>query len=343
MLAKGETMPNNRQWRLAQRPVGRVDAETFAWATEPAPEPRDGEALVRALYLSLDPTNRIWITDMPQYMPPVQIGEVMRGFGIGEVVASRRDDLAPGDLVNGLLGWQDYVIAGPDNPMQALPGALPVPIPALLNVGGVTGLTAYFGLTDLGAPKAGETLVVSAACGAVGSVVGQIGKILGMRVVGVTGGAEKCAFVMQELGFDAAVDYRSADFEAQLAAATPDGIDVNFENVGGSIMDAVMKRMNLFSRLVLCGLISGYNEGESSPGDFTLVLMKRMTVRGFIILDYQKRFGEGVMQLMQWMMEGKLKGQETIVDGLENAPVALNRLFDGDKMGKLMIRVAERG
>jgi NADPH-dependent curcumin reductase CurA len=335
-------MPDNHQYRLAQRPAGRVDASTFSWVTEAAPEPAEGEALVRALYLSLDPTNRIWITDMEQYMPPVQIGEVMRGYGIGQVVRSRHHGLEAGDLVNGMLGWQEYTIAGPGNPMQKLPGGLPVPIPALLSVCGATGLTAYFGLTDLGAPKAGETLLVSAACGAVGSIVGQIGKILGMRVVGVTGGPDKCAFLTEELGFDAAVDYRAADFQAQLEAATPNGVDVNFENVGGEIMDAVMRRMNLHSRLVLCGLISGYNEGERSPGDFTVVLMKRMTVRGFIILDYAPRFGEGVMQLMQWLMEGKLKHRETVVDGLKNAPEALNRLFDGDKMGKLMIKVAER-
>ena len=334
-------MPDNRQYRLAQRPEGRVDSTTFAWSTETAPAPQEGEALVRALYLSLDPTNRIWITDMEQYMPPVQIGEVMRGYGVGQVVTSRHHGLAPGDLVNGMLGWQDYTIAGPANPMTKLPAGIPVPIPALLSVCGATGLTAYFGLTDLGAPKAGETLLVSAASGAVGSIVGQIGKILGMRVVGVTGGAKKCAYLTGELGFDAAVDYQAADSQAQLEAATPNGVDVNFENVGGAIMDAVMRRMNLFSRLVLCGLISGYNEGESSPGDFTLLLMKRITVRGFIILDYAPRFGEGVMQLMQWLMEGKLKHQETIVDGLEHAPEALNRLFDGDKLGKLMIKVAE--
>ena len=334
-------MPQNRQWRLANRPAGLADANTFALSTAAAPTPAQGEALIRALYLSLDPTNRIWITDMPQYMPPVQIGEVMRGFGIGQVVTSTHPDLAPGDLVNGLLGWQDYTIAGPGNPMQKLPAGLPVPIPTLLNIAGVTGLTAYFGLIELGAPKAGETLVVSAASGAVGSVVGQIGKILGMRVVGITGGPEKCAYLIKELGFDAAVDYRASDFLAQLEAATPNGIDIDFENVGGSIMDAVMHRMNLFSRLVLCGLISGYNEGETSPGDFTQLLMKRITVRGFIILDYVPRFAEGAAQLMQWAMTGKLKGRETIVDGLENAPTALNRLFDGDKMGKLMIKVAD--
>jgi NADPH-dependent curcumin reductase CurA len=335
-------MPDNRQYRLVKRPAGRVDATTFSWTTTPAPEVKEGEALIRSLYLSLDPTNRIWITDMEQYMPPVQIGEVMRGYGVGQVVVSRHNGLAAGDLVNGMLGWQDYTIAGPANQMTKLPSGMPVPIPALLSVCGATGLTAYFGLTELGAPKAGETLLVSATSGAVGSIAGQIGKILGMRVVGVTGGAEKCRYLVDELGFDAAVDYRAADFTAQLEAATPDGVDVNFENTGGAIMDAVMHRMNLFSRLVLCGLISGYNDGETSPGDFTLMLMKRMTVRGFIILDYAPRFGEGIMQLMQWLMDGKLKHRETIVDGLENAPDALNRLFDGDKMGKLMIKVAEQ-
>jgi NADPH-dependent curcumin reductase CurA len=334
-------MPQNRQWRLANRPAGLADANTFALSTAAAPTPGQGEALIRALYLSLDPTNRIWITDMEQYMPPVQIGEVMRGYGVAQVVASHDPGLTPGDLVQGMLGWQDYTLAGPANPMTKLPAGLPIALPALLSVCGATGLTAYFGLTDLGAPKAGETLVVSAACGAVGSIVGQIGKILGMRVVGVTGGEDKCAHLIDTLGFDAAVDYRAADFAAQLAAATPHGVDVNFENVGGTVMDAVLRRMNLFGRVVLCGLISTYNESEASPGDFSLVLMKRLNVRGFIILDYAPRFGEGVMQLMQWLMAGKLVHRETVVDGLENAPEALNRLFDGDKMGKLMVRVAE--
>ena len=334
-------MFDNRQFRLAQRPTERVDADTFAFKTLPAPEPDDGEALVRTLYLSLDPTNRIWITDIEQYMPPVQIGEVMRGYGIGQVVASNNSQLAVGDLVNGMLGWQDYSIASAANPMQQLPGGLPISLPAMLNVCGGTGLTAYFGLTDLGAPKAGETLLVSAASGAVGSIVGQIGKILGMRVVGVTGGPEKCRHIVEDLGFDAAVDYRAANWREQLEAATPNGVDVNFENVGGQIMDAVMHRMNLHSRLVLCGMISGYNDGATGAGDFALILMRRITVRGFIILDYAPRFAEGAMQLMQWLMEGKLKHQETIVEGLENAPTALNRLFDCDKLGKLMLKVAD--
>lgn len=334
-------MPDNRQFRLAQRPTDRVDAKTFDLVTAPAPEPAQGEALVRTLYMSLDPTNRIWITDVEQYMPPVQIGEVMRGYGIGQVVASKHPDLAVGDLVNGMLGWQDYSIAGPANPMQQLPGGLPISLPTLLNVCGGTGLTAYFGLTDLGAPKKGETLLVSAASGAVGSIVGQIGKILGMRVVGVTGGPEKCRHIVEHLGFDAAVDYRAADWRDQLVAATPNGVDVDFENVGGQIMDAVMHRMNLHSRLVLCGMISRYNEGGAAMGDFSPLLMKRITVRGFIILDYAPRFAEGAMQLVQWLLEGKLKHDETIVEGLENAPTALNRLFDGDKLGKLMLKVAD--
>ncbi len=334
-------MPDNRQFCLAQRPADRVNADTFALGTVPAPELQAGEALVRTLYLSLDPTNRIWITDIEQYMPPVQLGEVMRGYGIGQVVASKNPDLAPGDLVNGMLGWQDYSIACPSNPMQVLPAGLPITLPALLNVCGGTGLTAYFGLTDLGAPKAGETLLVSAASGAVGSVVGQIGKILGMRVVGITGGPEKCRHIIEDLGFDAAVDYRAADWREQLAAATPNGIDVDFENVGGQIMDAVMRRMNLHSRLVLCGLISNYNDPVPDMADFSVLLMRRITVRPFIILDYAPRFAEGAMRLAQWLMEGKLKHRETIVDGLENAPTALNRLFDGDKLGKLMLKVAD--
>lgn len=334
-------MPENRQVRLSERPAGLVDERTFTMSASPAPEPADGEALVRTLYLSLDPTNRIWITDMEQYMPPVQIGEVMRGLGMAQVVQSRHPDLAVGDLVTGMTGWQDYTLTGPANPMQKVPGGLPVALPALLNVCGMTGVTAYFGLTDLGEPKAGETLLVSAASGAVGAVVGQIGKILGMRVVGVTGGQEKCRHLIEDMGFDAAVDYRAADWRAQLLAATPHGVDINFENVGGEIMDAVMERMNLHSRLVLCGLISGYNTAARSPGDFTKLLMKRITVRGFIILDYLPRFGEAAMQLAQWLMDGRLKHDETIIEGLEQAPAALNRLFTGEKRGKLMVKVAD--
>jgi len=332
-------MLRNRQFRLAERPAGRVDERTFALGEADVPVPGEGEALLRTLYLSLDPTNRIWITDMPQYMPPVQIGDVMRGSGVAEVVESRDPKLAPGDLVTGMIGWQDYSLSGSSLAVRKVPRAYP--IPTLLNVGGGTGLTAYFGLTDIGQPKPGETVFVSAASGAVGSVAGQIAKILGARVVGITSGAEKCRHLIEDLGFDAAVDRTNPDWCDALAAATPDGIDVDFENAGGAIMEAAMQRMNLFGRVVLCGMIAGYNDSHKALGDFELILMRRLTVRGFIILDYAPRFGEGVRQLMQWVAEGKIKHHETIVDGLENAPAALNRLFDGDKLGKLLIRVTE--
>jgi NADPH-dependent curcumin reductase CurA len=203
----------------------------------------------------------------------------------------------------------------------------------------MTGLTAYFGLLDLGRPKPGETVVVSAAAGAVGSVVGQIAKIKGCRAVGIAGGPDKCRHIVEDLGFDAAVDYKRADWREQLAAATPDGIDVNFENVGGEIMEAVMARMNLFSRMPLCGMISGYNTGEPMRGDFSPILMRRIEVRGFIVIDFMEKFAEGAMQLAQWVVEGKLKHRETIVDGLENAPVAVNKLFDGGNIGKLVVKL----
>jgi NADPH-dependent curcumin reductase len=223
-----------------------------------------------------------------------------------------------------------------------LPQGLPVELPTMLGACGMTGLTAYFGLLELGRPKPGDTVLVSAAAGAVGSVVGQIAKIKGCRAVGIAGGPDKCRHIVEDLGFDAAVDYKAADWREQLAAATPDGIDVNFENVGGEIMEAVMARMNLFSRMPLCGMISGYNTGDPAMrGDFSPILMRRIEVRGFIVIDFMEKFAEGAMQLATWVAEGKLKHRETIVDGLENAPVAVNRLFDGGNIGKLVVKVAE--
>lgn len=291
----------NRQFRLKTRPTGRIEKSNFDFVEESVPEPGPGEALVRVLYLSLDPTNRIWMSDMDQYMPPVGIGEVMRGGGVGVVVKSNSARYKEGDHVSGL--------------------------------------TAYFGLLDLGRPKPGETVVVSAAAGAVGSVVGQIAKIKGCRAVGIAGGPDKCRHIVEDLGFDAAVDYKRPDWREQLAAATPDGIDVNFENVGGEIMEAVMARMNLFSRMPLCGMISGYNTGEPMRGDFSPILMRRIELRGFIVIDFMDKFAEGAMQLAQWVVEGKLKHRETIVDGLENAPVAVNKLFDGGNIGKLVVKL----
>ena len=330
----------NRQFRLAARPVGRVKASDFTFHEEPVPTPGPNQALVRNTYLSLDPTNRVWMSELDGYLPPVAIGEVMRGITLGEVVASNRSDFAVGDKVTGLLGWQDYAVIGE----KGLPTKLaPVPLPdaTLLGVLGGTGLTAYFGLLEIGQPKAGETVVVSAAAGAVGSIVGQLAKIHGCRVVGLAGTREKCELLVNELGFDVAINYKDADWKKQLRAACPKGIDIDFENVGGEILDAIVPMLNLRARIVLCGLISTYNADKPVPGpNLGPVLVKRARIEGFIILDYVPRFAEGAMQLAKWVMEGKLKHRDTIVEGLENAPSALNMLFDGKNVGKLLVKIA---
>ena len=330
----------NRQWRLKSRPVGRITPDDFELVEAPVPTAGAGEAVARLLYLSLDPTNRIWVTDAESYLPPVQIGEVMRGGGIARIVESNTPQYAVGDLVTGLTGWQDYALLDGSAMVQPVPAGLSVPPEVFLGVLGVTGLTAYFGLLDIGQPQAGETVVISAAAGATGSVAGQIAKIKGCRVVGIAGGAQKCRWLTDELGFDAAVDYKAAGWQARLREACPNGIDVNFENVGGEIMDEVMSQMNLNGRVALCGLISGYNSGEPMRGRFDLLLTKRLQVRGFIVLDFLPRFAEGMVQLAQWYAEGRVKHRDTVVAGLEQAPTALNMLFDGGNLGKLLIKVA---
>ena len=332
-------MAVNRQWRLKARPVGRIKASDFELVEAPVPKAGPGQAVARLRFLSLDPTNRIWVTDAESYLPPVQIGEVMRGGGIAEVVESNTPDYAVGDLVTGLTGWQEYVLLDGSAMVQPLPKGLPVPPEVFMGVLGVTGLTAYFGLLDVGRPQAGETVVVSAAAGATGSVAGQIAKLKGCRAVGIAGGADKCRWLTDELGFDAAVDYKADGWPRRLREACPNGIDVNFENVGGEIMDEVMSAMNLNGRVALCGMISGYNSGEPMRGRFDLILTKRLHVQGFIVLDFLPRFAEGTMQLAQWYAEGKVKHRDTIVDGFDQAPTALNMLFDGRNLGKLVVRV----
>lgn len=333
----------NRQFLLRERPTGLVQRSNFDFVEVPLPELAEGEALIRTLYLSLDPTNRIWMSDVPQYMPPVALGEVMRGAGIGQVVLTRSRRFAVGDLVTGLVGWQDYVVAREDAPFpfHHIPQGLPLPLSTLMGTLGMTGLTAYFGLLECAPPRPGETVVVSAAAGAVGSIVGQIAKLKGCRAVGLAGSHEKCKLLVDELGYDAAVCYKDADWKQQLSAACPSGIDVNFENVGGELMDAVVDRMNLHGRIALCGLISGYNAGQRSRGNWDAILMKRITVRGFIITDFLPRFGEAAAALATWLIEGQLKHKETVVEGLEHAPETLNRLFAGQNVGKLMIKVAD--
>lgn len=331
----------NRQWKLANRPTGLITPDVLQLTESPIPAVSDGQALARVKYFSIDPTMRIWMADIAQYMPPVQIGEVMRAFGLAEIVESRHPDYKKGDKVSGLTGLQEYVLITADDKrgFQKLPSIPFLSDINFLNLLGITGLTAYFGLLEIGKPQSGETLVVSAAAGAVGSVVGQLGKIHGCRVVGIAGSDEKCKWIKDDLGFDAAINYKHPDWRQQLAAATPKGVDINFENVGGEVMQAVLDRMNLHGRVVLCGLISGYTKQDPGLASFGQVLMKRLRVEGFIILDYVSRFMEAGQKLGMWKMTGKLKGRETVVKGIEQAPEAINMLFRGDNIGKLVVEL----
>jgi len=333
----------NRRFALAERPTGLIDESTFTLERNPVPEIGEGEALVQVKWISIDPTNRTWIGEEPTYLPPVQIGETMRALGLGEVIASDNENFPVGSLVNGLTGWTDYTVISDSNPLMLVPdSARSAPPATLLGTLGMTGCTAYFGMLEIGEPKEGDTVVVSAAAGAVGTVAGQLAKLKGARVVGIAGGPEKCAWIVDELGFDAAVDYKADDWRRRLKDATPDGIDVDFENVGGEIMDAVFARLNIGARVALCGLISGYNSEDgrpAGPASFGNLLIKRVRLQGFIILDYYARFGEAIRQLSEWVAEGKIKSEQTVVEGFENLPDALNMLFKGENKGKLVVEI----
>ncbi|OBI85443.1 NADP-dependent oxidoreductase [Mycobacterium asiaticum] len=331
----------NRRFLLRERPTGRIGPNTFELDEQPIPDIGDGEALVRVDWISLDPTNRAWINDLPSYLPPVGIGEVMRGGGIGEVIASKNPKLPVGQVVQGLLGWQEYVVASASTMVMPVEVAEGVSPSAYMGALGMTGLTAWIGIRDIGKPKPGETVVVSAAAGAVGSVAGQLAKADGARVVGIAGGPEKCALLTEQLGFDAAVDHKAPDWAAQLAAATPDGIDVDFENVGGDIMDAIFARLNINARVALCGLISGYNDAEPPPGPraFGNLLVQRATLQGFIVLDHFGRAQEAASEIAGLISAGKLTPLETVVEGFEQLPTAINMLFDGKNVGKLMVKI----
>jgi len=331
----------NRQWKLANRPTGLITPDVLQLSETPIPAISDGQALARVKYLSIDPTMRIWMADVPQYMPPVQIGEVMRAFGLAEIVESRHPDYKKNDKVSGLTGLQEYVVISGDEKraFQKVPSIPFLSDVNFLNLLGINGLTAYFGLLEVGKPQAGETLVVSAAAGATGSIVGQLGKIHGCRVVGIAGSDEKCRWIKDDLGFDAAVNYKSSDWKEQLAAATPKGVDLNFENVGGPVMQAVLDRMNLHGRVVVCGLISGYTKQDPGMASFAQVIIKRLRVEGFLILDYASRFLDAGQKLGMWKMTGKLKTRETVVKGIEKAPDAINMLFQGDNIGKLVVEL----
>jgi NADPH-dependent curcumin reductase CurA len=293
------------------------------------------------LYLSLDPAMRGWIRETKSYIEPVPIGAVMRGATIAEVVESKAAEFAAGDKLIGMNVWAEYSVVRAEG-LRKLPANLPLPLTAFLSVLGGTGLTAYFGLLDVGRPTPGETVVVSTAAGAVGSAVGQIAKLKGCRAVGIAGSDEKCRWIEGELGFDKAINYKTEKLAPALAAACPQGIDVYFDNVGGEQLEAALSLINLKARVVICGAISQYNNVEPAPGprNYLTLLFKRARMEGFILFDYAPRFMEGVMQLGHWVLEGKLKYREDIVEGLENAPRALRKLFDGTNQGKLIVQIA---
>jgi NADPH-dependent curcumin reductase CurA len=324
---------------LRQRPEGRPGSEHFEMKTTPVPsEPVDG-VLRRTIYLSLDPYMRGRMSDAESYATPVSVGQTMVGHTVSQVMASSNPAFAPGDFVAGYDGWQEYAVSNGSTLRKLDPAR--APLTASLGVLGMPGMTAYVGLIDIGQPKRGETVVVSAASGAVGSVVGQIARIKGCRAVGVAGSPEKCDYVTTSLGFDACVNYKSPSFREDLAAACPDGIDIYFENVGGDVFKAVIKKLNVGARIPLCGLISDYNAIESPKGpNLRFLLVKRATIRGFIVSDHAERQPAFLRDVGTWVAEGRIKYREDIVDGLAHAPQALLRLFDGTNFGKLLIRVS---
>jgi NADPH-dependent curcumin reductase CurA len=336
------TERTNRRWLLAERPTGMLEDRNLRWVQERVPELADGEILVRNLCLSLDPTQRGWLA-RDTYLPAVAIGDVVRSGGVGRVEQSRSADFAVGDVVSGLVGWQDYATikaAGATGLTKLPPG---VPIPLAMSALGATGLTAYFGLLDVGRPKAGETVVVSGAAGATGSIAGQIARIKGCRAIGIAGGKAKCDWLVQQAHFDAAIDYKSEDVGARLSALCPKGIDVYFDNVGGDILDHALAHLAMRGRVVLCGAIATYNDSDLRPGPkhYLNLIVKRGRMEGFIILDYLKRAPEAVMELFGWIQAGQIVNQVDVKEGLENAPAALRRLFQGDNQGKQLLKIAD--
>ena len=329
----------NRQFKLIARPIGMVKRSDFDLATAPVGEPGPGEIVVKVQYISLDPAMRGWMNEGRSYIPPVGLGEVMRAGGIGQIVASNDPSLAVGDTVTGLTGVQDYAVARAKDMTKVDPRL--APLPRFLGALGMPGMTAYFGLLEVGQPKAGDTVVVSAAAGAVGSLAGQIAKIKGCRAIGIAGGADKCRYVVEELGFDAAVDYKNEDIRKELRRHCPKGIDVYFDNVGGEILDIALSLLARKARIVICGAISQYNnlDAVQGPRNYMALLVNRARMEGFVVFDYAERYGDAVKDIAGWIGDGRLKAREDIVDGLETFPETLLKLFRGENLGKLVIRV----
>jgi hypothetical protein len=334
-----------RRIALASRPVGDPKPSDFRLEEFPVPQPGPGEVLLKTKWLSLDPYMRGRMSDAPSYAKPVGVGEVMEGGTVNEVVASNNDKFQKGDIVLGHTGWQTHAVSNGSGLRKLDPKVAPVS--TALGVLGMPGMTAYTGLLEIGKPKAGETVVVSAASGAVGAIVGQIARIKGARAVGIAGGPEKCRYVREELGFDDCVDHRDPALAEKLKAACPKGVDVYFENVGGAVQDAVFPLLNFFARMPVCGLIAQYSATELPPGPnrvpqvFRAVLTKRLTIRGFIVSDFWARFDDFIREMPQWIKEGRIKYREDVADGLENAPAAFMGLLKGKNFGKQLVRVSE--
>jgi NADPH-dependent curcumin reductase CurA len=331
----------NQQFRLAARPVGLPKPTDWQMLSEPVREIADGEIVVKALYLSLDPAMRGWMNEGKSYIKPVGIGDVMRAGGVGVVVASKSPKFAVGDFVSGSIGVQNYWVGAAGGFVKIDPRM--APLTTWLNTLGMPGMTGYFGLLDVGQPKAGETVVVSGAAGAVGQTVGQVAKHLGCRVVGIAGGKDKCDFVVNELGYDACIDYKNGDVRAGLKEHCPNGVDVYFDNVGGEILDTVLTRINMKARIVICGAISQYNNTApvKGPSNYLSLLVNRARMEGIVVFDYAPRYPEGVAAIAKWLKEGTFKSREDVVDGLEKFPEALLMLFEGKNFGKLVLKVAD--
>jgi NADPH-dependent curcumin reductase CurA len=330
----------NRQWRLAARPVGLPKRTDFRFVEEPAGSPADGQVLVRNLYISLDPAMRGWMNEGRSYIRPVAIDEVMRAGTVARVVESKDPRFKAGDHVSGALGVQDFAIA--DGKELTAVDARLVPLPVYLAALGLPGMTAYFGLLDVGRPQEGQTVAVSGAAGAVGTIVGQIARIKGCRAVGIAGGEDKCRYLVDELGFDAAVDYKHADVKGELKKACPKGIDVYFDNVGGDILDVALTQLARGARVVICGAISQYNSTTpyKGPANYMSLLVNRASMTGMVVFDYAARYGEAAREMAGWMKAGRLKSREHIVAGLETFPETLLMLFSGENRGKLILKVA---
>jgi NADPH-dependent curcumin reductase CurA len=331
----------NHQFKLAARPVGLPSESDFAYVEDEVPEPADGEVLIKILYISLDPAMRGWMNEGRSYIAPVGIGDVMRALAAGRVIASKHARVQTGDHVTGLLGVQEYATSSGDAVVKVDTDL--APLPTYLGTLGMPGLTAYFGLLDIGRPAEGETVVVSGAAGAVGGVVGQIAKLKGARAVGIAGGSQKCEYVVSELGFDACIDYKSQDVSEALRKECPDGIDVYFDNVGGEILDAALTHLRRNARVVICGAISQYNatDGMKGPSNYLSLLVNHASMTGFVFSHYLDRYAEGATEMAAWLAAGKLHAREDVASGFRTFPQTLLRLFSGENTGKLVLEVAE--